>query len=51
MLKGKSSEEIAEDLEEDVSIIDQLKKAIITYKKDYADDVFHAEKVLEYYKK
>ena len=50
MLKGKTNEEIADDIEEDIHLIERIKKAIIEYKKDCSDEGFNADKVLGYYR-
>lgn len=49
MLKGKTNEEIASEVEEDMVIIEQVKKAIIRYKKECVNEDFNADKVLKYY--
>lgn len=49
MLKGKTNEEIADEVEEDMFLIEQVKKAIIEYKKECANEDFNADKVLKYY--
>ncbi len=51
MLKGKTNEEIAADMEEDIVLIEQIKKAVIEYKKDCGSEEFQAARVLEYYEK
>ena len=49
MLKGKTNDEIADEVEENITLIEQIKKAIIEYKKDYKNEEFDADKVLKYY--
>ena len=50
MLKGKTNEEISDETEEEIIVIEQIKKAIIAYKKDHDSEGVDDNKVLEYYK-
>lgn len=50
MLKGRTSEEIADELEEDSALIEQIKKAIMESRKNSIGETFDAGRVLEYYK-
>ncbi len=50
MLKSKTNEEIANEIEEDINLIERIKKAIIEYKKDCSNEEFNANRVLEYYR-
>lgn len=50
MLKGKTNEEISDEAEENITVIEQIKEAILEYKKMSGEEEFHAGKVLEYLK-
>ncbi len=50
MLKGRTNEEIAEEVEESIELIGRIKEAVLEYKKNCTDGEFDDKKVLEYYK-
>ena len=50
MLKGKTNEEISDEVEEDIAVIEQIKEAVLEYKKLSEDEEFNAGRVLEYLK-
>lgn len=50
MLKGRTNEEIAEEVEESIELIGRIKEAVLEYKKNCSDGEFDDKKVLEYYK-
>lgn len=50
MLKGRTNEEIADDVEESTDLIGQIKEAILEYRKNSGGVEFDENKVLEYYK-
>jgi len=50
MLKGKTSIEIAEDIEEEESVVEQIKEAIFAYRRDYGEKAFDAGEALKYLK-
>lgn len=49
MLKGKTNDEIAEAIEEDVRVVGQIMQSILEYKKNYGEEQFDPRKVLKYY--
>ena len=50
MLKGKANDVIADEVEEDIFLIEQIKQAVMEYKKDCKNEEFDAHKVLlKYY--
>lgn len=49
MLKGKTSDTIADEVEEDIIMIEQIKQAIIEYRKDCKNEEFDADQVLLIY--
>lgn len=51
MLKGRTNEEIADEVEEDIVLFEQIKKAIIGYRRENNREEFDAGKILQYYKK
>ena len=50
MLKGRTNEEIAEEVEESIELIGRIKEAVLEYRKNCTDGEFDDKKVLEYYK-
>ena len=50
MLKGRTNEEIADNIEESTDLIGQIKEAILEYRKNSGGVEFDENKVLEYYK-
>lgn len=50
MLKGKTNEEIADEAEEDMVLIEKVKKAIIEYRRECGNEEFKADEVIKYYK-
>ena len=50
MLKGKTNEEIADEVEEDIITIEQIKESILEYKKKHKNEEFNAGIVLEYFR-
>lgn len=50
MLKGRTNEEIADDVEESIDLIGQIKETILVYMKNSGGVEFDENKVLEYYK-
>lgn len=51
MLKGKTNDTIADEVEEDIIMIEQIKQAIIEYRKDCKNEEFDADQVLLIYYK
>lgn len=49
MLKGKANNTIADEVEEDIIMIEQIKQAIIEYRKDCKNEEFDADQVLLIY--
>lgn len=49
MLKGKTNNKIADEVEETIEVVEWVKKSILEYKKEYGNEEFDAKKVLEYY--
>ena len=49
MLKGKTNDKIADEVEETIEVVEQVKQSILEYKKEYGNEEFDAKKVLEYY--
>lgn len=50
MLKGRTNEEIADDVEESTDLIGQIKEAILEYKKNSSGGELDENMVLEHYK-
>lgn len=49
MLKGKTNNKIADEVEETIEVVERVKKSILKYKKEYGNEEFNAKKVLKYY--
>lgn len=49
MLKGKANNAIADEVEEDIIMIERIKQAIIEYRKDCKNEEFDADQVLLIY--
>ena len=50
MLKGKTNEEISDEVEEDITTIEQIKEIILEYKKKHKDKEFDSGIFLKYFK-
>jgi len=49
MLKGETTKEIADAIEEDIEVVGQIMQSILRFKKGCEEESFDARKVLKYY--